>query len=76
MRNETEGWVGHTGASGIVGRVSVSSNEYDHPIIATTNPNSARYCGWDINLSRVNSIFGKSSTVTPLSKSCKFFIRY
>lgn len=26
--------------------------------------------------SRSNSIYGRSNTVTPLSKSCKFFIRY
>ena len=76
MRTETMGWVGHAGARGIVGRVPTNTNKYDHPTIASTDPNSVLYCGWDISLSRANSIFGKSSTVTPLSKSCKFFIRY
>lgn len=76
METETKGRVGHAGAWGIVGRVPSNVNKYDHPTIATTNPNSVLYCGWDINLSRANNIFGKSSTVTPLSNSCKFFIRY
>lgn len=30
----------------------------------------------NIDLSRSNSIFGNSDTVTPESMSCKFFIRY
>ena len=28
------------------------------------------------NASRCSSIYGSSSTVTPLSESCKFYIRY
>lgn len=76
MRQETEGWVGHTRGTGVVNRVPVTTHLYDHSNVGIGTPNTAMYCGWDIDLSRINSIFGNSNTVTPLSKSCKFFIKY
>ena len=76
MERETQYWVGHCGAWGIIGRVAVSTGEYDHPHVAKSTERDVLYAAWDIDLSRANSVFGKSNTVTPLSRSCKFFIRY
>lgn len=44
--------------------------------IQTVTPNSDYRAAHSWDASRINSIYGNSNTVTPLSETCKFFIRY
>ena len=37
---------------------------------------SGRYCGFDFDASRSSSTYGKSTTVTPLSRACIFCIKF
>ena len=76
MERETQYWIGHCRGWGIVGRVAVDTGERDHPHPEISAERDVLYAGWDVDLSRASTIFGKSNTVTPLSRSCKFFIRY
>lgn len=42
--------------------------------IVTNSPNE--YDGFDFQASRSSSIYGRGDTIRPLSKTCKFLIRY
>lgn len=40
------------------------------------NQGNNTYMQLKLDLSKSNGIYGKSSTVTPLSRKCRFFIKY
>ena len=44
--------------------------------IQVVSPNSDYRASYSWDASRINSIYGNSKTVTPLSETCKFFIKY
>ena len=44
--------------------------------IQVVSPNSDYRAFYSWDASRINSIYGNSKTVTPLSETCKFFIKY
>ena len=49
---------------------------WNHSFEGIAQGNGSGYSDYYVDLSRSNNIFGKSNTVTPLSRSTKFFIKY
>ena len=49
---------------------------WNHSYAGIAQGNGSGYSDYYVDLSRSNNIFGKSNTVTPLSRSTKFFIKY
>lgn len=62
-----------SGASGaLVGGVQVTSDWYG----GTVGSNAGHFIYWNFKSSYCSSIYGRSSTVTPLSRKCRYLIRY
>lgn len=55
-------------------RTHVDTNSTARIQVVTPNSSYQSVHSWDA--SRINSIYGNSNTVTPLSETCKFFIKY
>lgn len=52
------------------------TNNWNTAFAGVAQGSGSGYSEYSLNLSRSNSIFGKSSTVTPLSKTTRFFIKF
>lgn len=49
---------------------------WNHSYAGIAQGDGSGYSDYYVDLSRSNNIFGKSNTVTPLSRSTRFFIKY